>query len=220
MAKSKYQRRQQHEKIASWNFQRAVSAHFDCPIRNFSPKQFRECFAFLKRPTELPYCAETLTEWILEDVKFLVELQQSAIPNGEKASAQSRRPKAEEDARSKVLRAKAVAELVKHRKELAWAIEGNFNTYVRKMSRLGEWGGEPELLMLSKVLQRPIEVYMLTPNLKKVQTYGQEFQTKTIRVLFHGYGHYSALVEVEESFSCCRVAEIRWIAILMRTSWE
>lgn len=63
------------EKIASWNFQRAVSAHFDCPIRNFSPKQFRECFAFLKRPTELPYCAE--------DVKFLVELQQSAIPNGE-----------------------------------------------------------------------------------------------------------------------------------------
>lgn len=62
------------ERIASWNFQRAVSAHFD-PIRNFSPKQFRECFAFLKRPTELPYCAE--------DVKFLVELQQSAIPNGE-----------------------------------------------------------------------------------------------------------------------------------------
>mmetsp|Transcript_51067 Transcript_51067/g.81584 ORF Transcript_51067/g.81584 Transcript_51067/m.81584 type:complete len:197 (-) Transcript_51067:42-632(-) len=121
-----------------------------------------------------------------------------SVAQGETATARSRRPKAEEDARSKVLRAKAVAELVKNRKELAWAIEGSFNSYVRKMSRLGEWGGEPELLMLSKVLKRPIEVYMLTPNLKKVQTYGQEFKTKTIRVLFHGYGHYSALVEVEE----------------------
>ena len=27
-----------------------------------------------------------------------------------------------------------------------------------RMSRSGEWGGEPELLMLSKALQRPIEV--------------------------------------------------------------
>ena len=33
--------------------------------------------------------------------------------------------------------------------------------------------------------------------------YFKEFKTKTIRVLFHGYGHYSALVEVEErSFGC------------------
>eukprot|EP00434_Breviolum_minutum_P019231 symbB.v1.2.016949.t1/scaffold1306.1/size125945/8 len=61
--------------ISSWDFQRAVSAHFDCPIA-LSPKQFRDkCFGFLKRPMELPYCAE--------DVKFLTDLQESAIPNGQ-----------------------------------------------------------------------------------------------------------------------------------------
>lgn len=59
----------------------------------------------------------------------------------------------EEDARSKELRAKAVAELIRERKEIEWAIEGNFDSYVRRMSRSGEWGGEPELLMLSKVTQ-------------------------------------------------------------------
>lgn len=40
---------------------------------------------------------------------------------------------------------------------------------------------------------------MMTPTLTKVQTYGEEFNTTpTIRVLFHGYGHYSAMVEVED----------------------
>ena len=58
--------------------------------------------------------------------------------------------RAEEDARSKELRGQAVAELIRERKEIEWAIEGNFESYVRRMARNGEWGGEPELLMLSK----------------------------------------------------------------------
>lgn len=62
----------------------------------------------------------------------------------------SQPPKTVEDARSKELRAKAVAELIKQRKEIEWAIEGDFNSYVRRMSRNGQWGGEPELFMLSK----------------------------------------------------------------------
>lgn len=78
-----------------------------------------------------------------------------SVAVGERAAqpGQSQPPlsRAEEDARSKELRAKAVAELIRERKEIEWAIEGNFDSYVRRMSRSGEWGGEPELLMLSKV---------------------------------------------------------------------
>eukprot|EP00434_Breviolum_minutum_P040838 symbB.v1.2.036308.t1/scaffold5097.1/size31002/2 len=96
------------------------------------------------------------------------------------------------------LRVLAVKRLIKCRKEMAWAIEENFDLYVRRMARSREWGGEPELLMLSKVLQRPIEVYMFAPNLKKIQHYGEELKSKPIRVLFHGYGHYSAMVEAED----------------------
>ena len=75
-----------------------------------------------------------------------------AVARGENGT-EPLRPK-EEDARSKELRAKAVAELVRQRKEIEWAIEGNFDSYVRRMSRNGEWGGEPELLMLSKAGNR------------------------------------------------------------------
>eukprot|EP00438_Fugacium_kawagutii_P013269 Skav218300 [mRNA] locus=scaffold2388:123317:124154:+ [translate_table: standard] len=121
-----------------------------------------------------------------------------SVAVGERAQLGQSQPlnRAEEDARSKELRAKAVAELIRERKEIEWAIEGNFDSYVRRMSRSGEWGGEPELLMLSKVLHSCIEVYMMTPTLKKIQTYGEEFtDVPAIRVLFHGYGHYSAMVE-------------------------
>lgn len=36
------------DKIASWNFQRIVPCHFDCPIVA-SPRQFREAFGFLEK---------------------------------------------------------------------------------------------------------------------------------------------------------------------------
>lgn len=34
------------DEIASWDFVRAVSAHFDCPLQ-LKPKDFREVFSFL-----------------------------------------------------------------------------------------------------------------------------------------------------------------------------
>ncbi|XWS69212.1 hypothetical protein CRYUN_Cryun04dG0160200 [Craigia yunnanensis] len=51
------------------------------------------------------------------------------------------------------------------------------------------WGGEPELLMCSHVLQAPITVNMREKNsgaLKIISEYGKE---NPIRVLYHGYGH-------------------------------
>ncbi|CAK9033550.1 OTU domain-containing protein, partial [Durusdinium trenchii] len=44
------------DRISAWDFQRVVSAHFDCPIP-LKPKQFREIFSFLTRPKPLAYCA-------------------------------------------------------------------------------------------------------------------------------------------------------------------
>ncbi|CAE7273821.1 OTU4 [Symbiodinium microadriaticum] len=62
------------------------------------------------------------------------------------------------------------------------------------MSRLGSWGGEPELLVLSQhVLKRPIEVYMQDVA-KPFLVYAQELPGEPVRILFHGYGHYEALV--------------------------
>ena len=36
------------DRIASWNFVRVVSAHFDCPIP-LSPAQFRDVFDFVTK---------------------------------------------------------------------------------------------------------------------------------------------------------------------------
>ncbi|KAF8399923.1 hypothetical protein HHK36_015793 [Tetracentron sinense] len=59
------------------------------------------------------------------------------------------------------------------------------------------WGGEPELLMSSHVLQMPITVYMRekkSGSLKTIAEYGQDYgKENPIRVLYHGYGHYDAL---------------------------
>ncbi|CAE7281957.1 unnamed protein product [Symbiodinium pilosum] len=69
------------DRICSWGFVRAVSAHFDCPIK-ISPKQFRETFSFASGSGagNLRYCAE--------DVAFLGDLQQSAIPDGQPVRAE------------------------------------------------------------------------------------------------------------------------------------
>ena len=111
-------------------------------------------------------------------------------------------PKADEDYRSKELRAMAVHKLAENRKELAWSIEateGPFDDYLLRMSQLGEWGGQTELIMLSRALQRPIEVYMMTPDLQKIETCGEEYNnSQTIRLLFHDYGHYSLMVEAQD----------------------
>ncbi|XP_062150173.1 OVARIAN TUMOR DOMAIN-containing deubiquitinating enzyme 4-like isoform X1 [Alnus glutinosa] len=95
------------------------------------------------------------------------------------------------------LRAKVVDEFVKRRAETEWFLEGDFDTYVVQMRQPHIWGGEPELLMASHVLQMPITVYMKDKNsgsLKIIAEYGQEYgKDNPVRVLYHGYGHYDAL---------------------------
>ncbi|CAJ2668032.1 unnamed protein product [Trifolium pratense] len=51
------------------------------------------------------------------------------------------------------LRAKVVDEFIKRRADTEWFLEGDFNTYTVQMRRSQAWGGEPELLMSSHVLQ-------------------------------------------------------------------
>ncbi|KAF3967531.1 hypothetical protein ACB098_03G123900 [Castanea mollissima] len=95
------------------------------------------------------------------------------------------------------LRAKVADEFIRRRAETEWFLEGDFDTYVVQMRQPHMWGGEPELLMASHVLQTPITVSMWdksSGNLKIIAEYGQEYgKENPIRVLYHGYGHYDAL---------------------------
>ncbi|XP_022151797.1 OTU domain-containing protein At3g57810-like [Momordica charantia] len=95
------------------------------------------------------------------------------------------------------LRENVANELMKRRLDTERFIEGDFSQYVRRMRQPHVWGGEPELLMSSHVLQMPISVYMWdknTANLKLIAEYGQEYgKENAIRVLFHSYGHYDSL---------------------------
>ncbi|KAL2228256.1 UNVERIFIED_CONTAM: OVARIAN TUMOR DOMAIN-containing deubiquitinating enzyme 4 [Sesamum indicum] len=95
------------------------------------------------------------------------------------------------------LRARVADEFIKRRKETEWFIEGDFDTYVSQIRKPHVWGGEPELLMASHVLQMPITVYMLdqeSGGLISIAEYGQEYgKDNPILVLYHGYGHYDAL---------------------------
>lgn len=98
-----------------------------------------------------------------------------------------------------VLRAKVVDELVERRAETEWFIEGDFDSYTKRMRQPHVWGGEPELLMASHVLRMPITVYMFEQRAKgliSIAEYGQEYTKENhvpIRVLYHGFGHYDAL---------------------------
>uniref|UniRef100_A0A7N2R1N4 Ubiquitin thioesterase OTU n=1 Tax=Quercus lobata TaxID=97700 RepID=A0A7N2R1N4_QUELO len=95
------------------------------------------------------------------------------------------------------LRAKVADEFIRRRADTEWFLEGDFDTYVKQMRQPHMWGGEPELLMASHVLQSPITVSMWdksSGNLKIIAEYGQEYgKENPIRVLYHGYGHYDAL---------------------------
>ncbi|EMS56573.1 hypothetical protein TRIUR3_04599 [Triticum urartu] len=88
-------------------------------------------------------------------------------------------------------------EFIKRRTETEWFIEGDFDTYVSQIRKPHVWGGEPELLMASHVLQMPITVYMreeAAGGLIAIAEYGQEYgKEDPIRVLYHGCGHYEAL---------------------------
>ncbi|CAH9120334.1 unnamed protein product [Cuscuta epithymum] len=96
------------------------------------------------------------------------------------------------------LRAKVAEEFIKRRADSEWFVEGDFDTYVRQIRQPHIWGGEPELLMCSHVLQAPITVFMRdtkTNRLKVIVEYGQEYggTENPICVLYNGYGHYDAL---------------------------
>ncbi|CAK9325629.1 unnamed protein product [Citrullus colocynthis] len=95
------------------------------------------------------------------------------------------------------LRENVAEELMKRRLDTERFIEGDFGQYVRRMRQPHVWGGEPELLMCSHVLQIPISVHMRdknSGNLKLIAEYGQEYgKENPIRVLFHSYGHYDLL---------------------------
>lgn len=95
------------------------------------------------------------------------------------------------------LRARVADEFVKRREETEWFIEGDFDSYVSQMRKTHVWGGEPELLMASHVLQMPISVYMNDKDsggLISIAEYGHEYSKEDpIRVLYHGFGHYDAL---------------------------
>ncbi|XP_019187709.1 PREDICTED: OTU domain-containing protein At3g57810-like [Ipomoea nil] len=96
------------------------------------------------------------------------------------------------------LREKVADEFIKRREETEWFIEGDFDKYVAQMRKPHVWGGEPELLMASHVLQMPITVYIYdqkSRGLISIAEYGQEEYGKDdpIKVLYNGSGHYDAL---------------------------
>lgn len=95
------------------------------------------------------------------------------------------------------LRALVADEFIKRRSETEWFVEGDFDTYVSHIRMPHVWGGEPELLMASHVLQMPITVYLHdeeSGGLISIAEYGQEYgKDNPIRVLYNGSGHYDAL---------------------------
>ncbi|KAM7500213.1 hypothetical protein LguiA_024627 [Lonicera macranthoides] len=96
------------------------------------------------------------------------------------------------------LRARVADEFIKRREETEWFIEGEFDSYVSQIRKAHVWGGEPELLMASHVLRMPITVYMYdkeSGGLISIAEYGQEYDKQNpIKVLYHGFGHYDALL--------------------------
>ena len=91
-------------------------------------------------------------------------------------------------------------------KEVEWFIEGDFDAYCVGMRRPNAWGGEPEILMLTHVVETPIEVFMpeAGESLRSIGVYGgEEYCDENdgegrISVLFHGAGHYEALTRCDD----------------------
>ncbi|RZC69995.1 hypothetical protein C5167_033164 [Papaver somniferum] len=76
------------------------------------------------------------------------------------------------------LRAKVVNEFIKRRGDTEWFLEVDFDIYAMQMIQSHIWGGEPELIMSSHVLQMPVSVYLRDKkigNLKVIAEYGQEY---------------------------------------------
>ncbi|XP_076939809.1 OVARIAN TUMOR DOMAIN-containing deubiquitinating enzyme 3-like [Bidens hawaiensis] len=119
------------------------------------------------------------------------------LRNGEDAPDENRQKELADE-----LRLQVVDELIKRRKEIEWFIEGDFDAYVKRIQKPFVWGGEPELLMASHVLKTTISVHMIerdSNSLSKIATYGEGYEqneSSSIKVLFHGYGHYDILEDM------------------------
>ncbi len=71
------------DKVASWDFQRIISCHFDSPIEA-SPRQFRQAFAFLEKEafvSEDIFTSES-QPLLEEDFRFIKELEAGLIKRG------------------------------------------------------------------------------------------------------------------------------------------
>ncbi|CAN8068614.1 unnamed protein product [Agarophyton chilense] len=96
-----------------------------------------------------------------------------------------------------MLRMRTVSELKKHRQLLAqyFVIEEEFSQYTRRMSTPTTYGGEPELLMLAKLLHIPIAVYIRrNRKYRQIQVYGKQYQGEPLRILYSDGIHYDALL--------------------------
>jgi hypothetical protein len=80
--------------------------------------------------------------------------------------------------------------------------EGPLDAYCKRIMSPKFWGGEAELLVLSKMLQVPIYVYVDSGNgFKAIQKYGIDFAAKkgkkgrkVLRLLYSNGNHYDLLV--------------------------
>jgi hypothetical protein len=68
-------------KVASWNFSRIITCHFDSPIEA-SPRQFRQAFAFLENQSSLSQDLSASQSLPEEDSKFIKELETFLLGRG------------------------------------------------------------------------------------------------------------------------------------------
>uniref|UniRef100_A0A6V7QXJ5 Ubiquitin thioesterase OTU n=1 Tax=Ananas comosus var. bracteatus TaxID=296719 RepID=A0A6V7QXJ5_ANACO len=119
------------------------------------------------------------------------------------ARIRSGRPLPDEDLQRELadeLRARVADEFVKRRAETEWFVEGDFDTYVSR-SESPMYGERFTTKVLKDCFcssRMPITVYMLDEDaggLITIAEYGQEYgKDDPIRVLYHGFGHYDALL--------------------------
>lgn len=106
----------------------------------------------------------------------------------------------EEREMADALRKASVLELKKHRELLAqfYVIETDFAKYAKRMSNPRTFGGEPELLVLAKILHAPIAVYILVNGrYKQIQVYGRQYSAEPCRILYSDGVHYDSLLTVK-----------------------
>ncbi|GAQ88970.1 hypothetical protein KFL_004740110 [Klebsormidium nitens] len=95
---------------------------------------------------------------------------------------------------------------------IAITLDQSVERYCTRLSRPDFWGGEPEMLVLSRMLKLPIYVYVpesttrfksaLGSGFVPIQQYGEEFEksTKTkkprkpVRLLYNGHNHFDLLI--------------------------